>query len=70
MPDPISIHDLPPEARKAVNATLGRTRSPARRTFTADRERTFALRALAVLAELTQDQRRRVSHRALKVNAV
>lgn len=70
MPDPISIHELPPAARKAVNASLGRSRSPARRSFPADRVRTYALRAMATLAELTQDQRRRVLRHALKINEV
>jgi len=66
----VGIKDLPREAQLKLLATLGRTRAPSQRSFTAEHERRFALRVCALVAELSQDQRRRVLSRALKVNAV
>jgi len=66
----LGIKDLPPDARRKLLATLGRTRTPASRSFTAEHERRFALRVCELISELSQDQRRRVLARALKVNAV
>jgi hypothetical protein len=66
----LSLEELTPEQRAAVRQATGRKRLPARRTFTADLERRYALRILAPISELTQDQRRRVLRRASKVNEV
>lgn len=63
MPATMHVDDLPPALRKQ----LGISR-PRQTAFSKDRVRTWSLKTLAVLAELTQDQRRRVLEHALKVN--
>lgn len=66
----INYDELPPDAQRAVRKAAGRKRITRARTFTRELERSHALRILAELATLTQDQRRRVLQLALKVNAV
>ena len=65
MPPSIHIDDIPDETRKRLG--LKKTR---RRQFTAEQTRAWSLRVLAQMAELTQDQRRRVLEHALKLNRV
>lgn len=61
----LTLDDLPPAARKR----LGIAR-PRKTEFAKDAVRTHALRVLAEIASLTQDQRRRVLEHAIKVNAI
>lgn len=63
MPAPMNIDDLPPALRKQLGI-----QKPRRHAFTKDRVRTWSLKTLAVLAELTPDQRRRVLEHALQLN--
>ena len=70
MPASIRLEDLTPEQRASVRRQTGRKRLAGARAFTVDLERRHALRALAILAELTQDQRARVLRRALRANAI
>jgi len=67
----LSVADLPPDLKKKVRAATGRARLSSRaRTFTIEHERRWALRVLALVSGLTQDQRRRVLARAAKANTV
>ncbi len=59
----VSTNDLPPELRMQLGI-----RSPRRNSFTKESVRSRALKCLAVMADLTQDQRRRVLEHAAKVN--
>lgn len=61
----LTLDDLPPAAR----AKLG-IRKPRQSQFSKDEVRTHALRILAEVSSLTQDQRRRVLEHAVKVNAI
>lgn len=62
---PISIDDLTPAQRRELGL-----RKPRQIKFSADQVRTHALKVLAEIAHLTQDQRRRVLDHCLKVNRV
>lgn len=66
----IPFDQLPPEARKRALAGAGRKRAPRKGTFSKDRARTFAIRALAAMAELSQSQRDRCLALASKMNRV
>jgi hypothetical protein len=57
----MNVNDLPPELRKQL-----KIRAP--RSFSKESVRSWSLKTLAVLAELSQDQRRRVLEHALRVN--
>jgi len=59
----LNIADLTPEARKKYGI-----KRPRRSTFDKESVRRFAIRCLAEIAELTQQERRRVLEHALKVN--
>jgi hypothetical protein len=59
----LNAKDLPPELLKQLGL-----RRPRQNGFSKDKVRTWSLRTLAVLAELTQDQRRRVLEHAMKIN--
>ena len=61
----LTLDDLPPEVRGKHG--LRRQRQS---QFSKDAVRTHALRVLAEIAGLTQDQRRRVLEHAAKVNAI
>jgi hypothetical protein len=64
MPKPqLSVKDLTPEQLKQFGLKV-----PREHVFTKKSVRTWALKVLAVMAELTQDQRRRVLEHASKVN--
>ena len=65
MPARLNIDDLSPAAR----AKFG-VKKPRQSQFSKDAARSNALRVLAVLANLTQDQRRRVLELAVKINDV
>jgi hypothetical protein len=65
MPASINIDDIPAATRKKLG--LQKTR---KRQFTAEQTRSSALRVLAAIADLQQDQRRRVLEHALKLNRV
>jgi hypothetical protein len=61
----LTLDDLPPAARRKLG--VRRTRKT---EFAKDAVRSHALRVLAEIAGLTQDQRRRVLEHAVKVNAI
>lgn len=64
----LALSDLPADVRRKALAAAGKKRKPAERTFTVEHERRYALRVLAVISELTQQQRARVLARAEKAN--
>ena len=59
----LSVDELPPESLKQLGIKL-----PRRHGFTKESVRSWSLKVLALMAGLTQDQRRRVLAHALKVN--
>jgi hypothetical protein len=59
----LNVKDLPP----ALLKQLGIPR-PRKQGFTKESVRSWSLKTLALLADLSQDQRRRVLEHALKVN--
>jgi hypothetical protein len=59
----LNVADLTPEARKKFGV-----RVPRRTTFDKEAVRRSAIKCLAEIADLTQEQRRRVLEHALKVN--
>lgn len=59
----MTIDDLTPETRRKLGLTKQR-----RTTFDKESVRRYAIRCLAEIAELTQQERRRVLEHALKVN--
>jgi hypothetical protein len=61
----LTLDDLPAAARKRLGVKRPRTSQ-----FSKDAVRTHALKILAEIASLTQDQRRRVLEHAVKVNDV
>lgn len=61
----INIDDIPAETRKRLG--LQKTR---KRQFTAEQTRSAAIKVLAAIADLQQDQRRRVLDHAIKLNRV
>lgn len=63
MPD-LKLSDLTPELRVKVRERTGRKRMP----FTAEHERRWAIRVLAVIADLSQSERHRVLRRATGIN--
>jgi hypothetical protein len=63
MPATLNVNDLPPALLKELGI-----RKPRQQGFTKESVRSWSLRTLALLAELSQDQRRRVLEHALKVN--
>lgn len=66
----IPLAELPPAARKAFLKHQGRKHAPRRTTFPKDRARTWAIRVLAIVADLTPDQRARVLQLAARMNNV
>lgn len=61
----LTLDDLNPETRRKLGV-----RKPRQSQFSKDAVRTHALRVLAQIADLTQDQRRRVLDHASKVNTI
>ena len=59
----LNVNDLPPAMLKQLGI-----RKPRSDGFTKESVRSWSLKALAMLAHLSQDQRRRVLEQALKVN--
>ena len=55
--------DLSPEVRKKFDI-----KGPRRAGFSKESVRSWSLKALAMMSELSQDQRRRVLEHAMKVN--
>lgn len=64
----LSIDDLPPAMRKALRQQG--VKKPRRVTMSKDQVRTAAFRVLAVVAELSPAERRRVLSHAVKLNEV
>jgi hypothetical protein len=61
----ISSNDLPPELQRQLGI-----RKPRKHTFTKETVRAHAIRCLSAIADLTQDQRRRVLDHATKLNKI
>lgn len=61
----LRLEDLTPETRKKLGV-----KAPRQQQFSKDAVRQHALRVLAEISTLTQDQRRRVLEHAAKVNNV
>ena len=61
----LTLDDLPAETRRKLGV-----KTPRVQQFSKDAVRTNALKVLAEIAHLTQDQRRRVLAHAVAVNAV
>jgi len=66
----LPLDELPPEARRRLLAQHGRKRAPRRSTFSKDRARTYAIRVLAVVADLSPNERSRVLGMAGRMNEV
>lgn len=66
MPGTVSLSELPPDVR----AKLGVRKPRARRSMDMNAVRSYSIRVLAVLADLTPTERARILRHALKVNAV
>lgn len=67
----LDLSDLPPEARRRALASVGRKRAPRDASaFTKNRARSYAIRVLAVVADLTPVERERVLRLARDMNAV
>lgn len=66
----LTLDQLKPEDRKRALQAAGRKRAPRRTDFPKDRARTYAIRTLAVTAELSPAHRRRVLQLALAMNEV
>lgn len=62
-PRKMTLDDLPAAARRRLGLKKTRTSQ-----FPKDQVRTWAIRVLAVVADLTPDQRRRVLQHAAKLN--
>jgi hypothetical protein len=63
MPATMNVNDLPPAMLKQLGIP-----KPRKQSFSKETVRSWSLKTLALLAELSQDQRRRVLEHALKVN--
>ncbi len=61
----INLNDIPKEAAKKLGLKKKRDRS-----FNKEQVRSWALKVLAEMASLTQEQRRRVLDHAKRVNAL
>lgn len=59
----LNAKDLPPALLKQLGIP-----TPRKQNFSKETVRSWSLKTLALLAELSQDQRRRVLEHALKVN--
>jgi hypothetical protein len=66
MPRPtVRASELPPEVLKQLGLKL-----PRKTSFIKESVRSWSLKCLAMMAELSQDQRRRVLEHAAKLNRV
>lgn len=59
----LNVNDLPPAMLKQLGIA-----KPRKQSFSKEAVRSWSLKTLALLAELSQDQRRRVLEHAMKVN--
>jgi len=66
----LTLDDLPPDARRKLLEQHGRKRAPRRTSFSKDRVRTYAIRVLAVVADLSPSERSRVLAMAGQMNEV
>lgn len=66
----IDADELPAAVRAQLRKTGQLPRRSPRRSMTADQVRTHALRIMAVIADLSPAERRRVLRKAAEVNAV
>lgn len=61
----MNIDELDAETLKRIGI-----KKPRQQKFSAEQERQYAIKCLATLSQINQDQRRRVLTRALKMNSV
>ena len=66
----IDLKDCSPEVRKQLLNAAGECEPRKARTFTIDRVRSESIKVLAVVANLTPSERKRVLRHALKMNEV
>lgn len=66
----VDFDDLPPDVQKSIRAKAPAFKRPRETTFSKNDVRSYALKALGVLAPLTPSERARVLAYALKVNKV
>lgn len=66
----VDLKDLPVSARRKALAAAGRTRAPRRTLFSKNRARTYAIRVLAIIAELAPEERGRVLRIASEMNKI
>lgn len=61
----INVSELTPETRRKLGIRIHRDRA-----FSKERVRSWAIKVLAEIADLTQEQRRRVLEHGIKLNLV
>jgi hypothetical protein len=66
----VDFDDLPPEVQKSIRERAPKFKRPRQTTFSKNDVRSYALRALGVLAPLTPGERARVLKLALEMNKV
>lgn len=66
----LSLDELPPGARQKALKAVGRKRRPRQSQFSKDRARTYAIRCLAAMADLTPAQRDRCLTIAKSMNRI
>jgi hypothetical protein len=66
----VDFDDLPPETQKKIRAGAPKFKRPRETTFSKNDVRSYAMKAMGVLAPLTPSERARVLKLALEINKV